>query len=224
MGSSTPPEPMLEFARLLERSRLFEQRLLFLYENCPPGRGDGRSGAAARAAELAIEHGGAGRMLFETGMPNAAGVLLRSQYEAVLRGAWALYAATDDQVARMNRPLDPGAEQAAKSLPGALDMLKSLKARAASQPNLIHLVGPLEEIGAHDRCTMSSFVHGGIHPLQRTGSGFPLELAGGLVRMSNGLTHFAFRLLARLGGPAGVVVQVDRAWQDFADCCPMAPQ
>jgi plasmid stabilization system protein ParE len=223
MDLSTRSEPMLEFARLLERSQLFEQRLLFLYENCGPARANARSEAAARAAERAIEHGHAGRAMFETGMPNAACVLLRAQYEAVLHGAWALHAATEDQVARMSRPPGADGEPAAGSQPDALAMLKALKTRAASQPQLMHVVALLEEIRAQHGRAMNSFVQGGIHPLQRTGPDFPLRLADGLVRVSNGLTHFAFRQLARLGGPPSVAAQIDQAWQDFEDCCPLAP-
>ena len=209
---------------LLGRSQDFEDRLIEVlgaieeFSNAP------KALAGGRAAQLAIEHGRATRELFGSGMPNSASAMLRAQYEAVVRSAWAIYAATALQVDRLNQPLDLESEQSAKNLPGALEMLKALTGRAGFLPELGGLVTPLIEIHTHHWRAMNSFVHGGIHPLQRSATGFPQELAETVIRASNGVMHFAFRLLARLGSSAHVVVEIDRAWIDFEDCCPMAPK
>lgn len=208
---------------LLERSQAFEDRLGTLLAGIGVVREDARALAAGRAASLGIEHGRAVRVLFGLGTPNSAASMLRVQYEAVLRGAWALYAANATQAAKLNEPLDLASEQAAKNLPGAELMLKALLMRAQAQPGLGGIVIPLEEIREHHWRAMNSFVHGGIHPLQRSAHGFPTQLAADVVRNSNGITHLAFRLLTRLAVSGQPLLPMERAWIDFEDCCPMKP-
>ena len=86
------------------------------------------------------------------------------------------------------------------------------------------LVVPLEEIRVNQWKAMNSFIHGGIHPLQRT-DGFPVELAVQVVRNSNGISHIACRLLARLASTADVATaaEMERAYIGFEDCVPMKP-
>jgi hypothetical protein len=225
VGSMTPPDPMRAFAHLLERSQLFEQRLLFVWENCGAPGTRPRQQAAGHAAELSIEHAGGVRLLFETGMPRAACALLGAQYDALLRAAWALYAASDAALARSKRPLDAPPGQAAGHLPATPDLLKALEAQAASQPHLRGLVRPLEAIGARLGRAMDALVEGGPHPLTRAGAtALPMPMAEDLVRASNGLLHFGFRILVRLAGPVSVVRQMEQAWVGFEDCCPTATQ
>lgn len=51
---------------------------------------------------------------------NSAAAVLRLQYEAVLRAAWLLFAASPVQAEKLTRSLDVEAEQAAKNVPGYL--------------------------------------------------------------------------------------------------------
>ena len=51
-----------------------------------------RQEATLAAAQLAFEHAMALRLLFQAQLPSAAVVLLRAQYESLLRAAWLLYA------------------------------------------------------------------------------------------------------------------------------------
>ena len=50
------------------------------------------------ACFLSIEHAGVLRGAFASVAPNTGSAILRLQYEALLRGAWVLFAATPDQV------------------------------------------------------------------------------------------------------------------------------
>ena len=212
-----------KFARLLERSDAFREHLIALLHRVPGLRDDARGLAGRRAAHLALEHGAAVCILFGAGAPNAACALLRSQYEAALRGAWALYAASNEKIGKLNRPLDLDSEQAAKNLDGPEKMLDALKARAGFNLQLMGLVIPLVEIRENHWKAMNSFVHGGIHPLQRTDS-FPLQLAAQVVRNSNGISHIACRLLMRLATHLDVTsaAETERAYLGFEDCVPMA--
>lgn len=215
-------ESAQEFATLLERSEAFTEHLASLLQRVPGLRDDARGLAGRRAAHLALEHGAAVRILFAAGAPNAACALLRSQYEAALRGAWAVYAASNEKVDKLNRPLDPDSEQAAKNLDGLERMLDALKSRAGLNPQLMGLVIPLDQIREKQWKAMNSFVHGGIHPLQRIDA-FPVGLAAQVVRNSNGISHIACRLLMRLTThlDSASAAEIERAYVEFEDCVPM---
>ncbi len=181
-----------------------------------------RSRASANASLTSIEHAHAVRVLFASGAPVSACALLRAQYEAVLRSAWAMYAANDVQVERLNAPLTIAAEAAAKNLRGAQDMLSDLQKRSIAEPGLMTLVAPLVEIRDQSWRAMNSYVHGGIHPLQRSSKAFPFELAANVVRNSNGMLHFAYGLLVRLDPNPALATTIHRSYVGFEDCLPMA--
>ncbi len=53
---------------------------------------------------------------------------------------------------------------------------------------------------------------------------YPLEMAATMVRFSNGLMHFAYRMLASLSGSQRQVDRVTHLYLQFTDCVPMAKQ
>lgn len=111
---------MNELAIVLERSAEFLEALMEQIAAAEDfGGEDDRQEAAIAAAEVAIEHGTALSALFDIGMANSAVALLRLQYEALLRSAWLLYAATDIQVEKASAPLTRESATAAKNLPNA---------------------------------------------------------------------------------------------------------
>ena len=180
-----------------------------------------RSRASANASLTSIEHAHAVRVLFATRAPVSACALLRAQYEAVVRSAWAMYAANDAQLERLNAPLTIAAEDAAKNLRGAQDMLSDLQKRTLAEQGLLPLVVPLVQIRDQSWRAMNSYVHGGIHPLQRSGEGFPIGLAENVLRNSNGMMQFAYGLLVRLGSNPALASAIHRAYLGFEDCVPM---
>lgn len=180
-----------------------------------------RAQACGFACELSLEHAHAVRTLFVAEAPNSACAMLRAQYEGVVRAAWALYAANDEQVEKLNQPLTAEAVKSAANLPGAKDMLTALQRRLDQEPGLRGLVLPLTEIHTVSWRAMNSFVHGGLLPLQRTSDGFPAKLAIDILRTSNGTVHIAARLLARLTPHEALAREIDQAWQSFKDCLPV---
>lgn len=207
-------------AALLDRSAAFETAAW----GCFPASGavlavtDDRNELVAAACMLALEHGLVLRASFTLDAAHSGAALLRLQFEALLRAAWLMFAANPGQVAKLAAPLDLETEQAAKNLPGYKDMLAAV-VKAAPAP----LSAPLAEFDQYSRHAMNSFVHGGLHPLHRTRHGFPLDLGLQVIRHSNGLAHFAFRLLANLSGSQQRMHRVTGLYRDFGDCLPMAP-
>jgi hypothetical protein len=111
----------------------------------------------------------------------------------------------------------PGGRKAAKNLPGATDMLESVVKKAPQG-----LSAPIVEFNQYSRHALNSFVHTGIHPLRRARDGFPLEMATTIVRISNGLMHIAYRMLASLSGSQPRMNKVTHVFQEFTDCVPTA--
>ena len=157
------------------------------------------------------------RAAFVVSAPNSGAAVLRLQYEALLRAAWLLHGASPSHIEKLAGVLDLEAEKAAKNLPGATDMLESMAKKAPPG-----LSAPIVEFDQYSRHALNSFVHTGIHPLRRAREGFPMEMATTIVRISNGLMHLAYRMLASLSGSQRRMNKVKHVFQEFTDCVPMA--
>lgn len=205
---------------LLDRSEVFEEAIA----NCFPDAGfelalrTPQHELVATACTLCIEHASVVRAAFTIAAPNSGTAVLRLQYEALLRAAWLMYAATPAHVDKLARSLDLEAEHAAKNLPGYMDMLDAVVKKAPQG-----LSAPIAEFNQYSRHALNSFVHSGIHPLRRAREGYPVEMAATLVRFSNGLMHFAYRMLASLSGSQRLMERVTHLYREFTDCVPMAP-
>ncbi|WP_431153185.1 DUF6988 family protein [Acidovorax facilis] len=205
---------------LLDRSDEFEDAIV----DCYPASGyllahdTQQSQLVAGACLLCIEHASVVRSAFEVDAPNSASGVLRLQYEALLRAAWLRWVANADQIAKLACDLDLASEKAAKNLPGLMDML----ARVV-QVGPAGMTAHLAEFNEYSRHALNSYVHTGIHPLRRVRDGFPSEMALALIRMSNGLMHLAYRMLAELSGSQRRMNRVTHLYKDFSDCCPMTP-
>lgn len=217
MHKTAQPDPMYA---LLDRSEAFEQAVL----DCFPASGavlaisSSQHELAATACSISIEHAHVLRAAFSVDAPNSASALLRLQYEALLRGVWLMFAAKPEQVEKLaTTMLDLESEQAAKNLPGYLEMLNAVAKVAPTG-----LAEPLVEFNQYSRHALNSFVHSGIHPLHRSRHGYPMEMALTVVRFSNAVMHFAYRLLASLSGSQRRMDRVTRVYIDFRDCLPMA--
>lgn len=200
---------------LLEQSEAFALRLGERIDHMPERDDSHRALAAAFACELGIEHAYALRILFATGAQNAACAMLHVQYEALVRAAWYAYVASDAEFQAM---LDP---DSGFSLPHTGRMVHGLKARLADEPGLAGLVKPLLAINDGYTAALGDFEHGGINPMHRTGSGFPVDLFDTVVRSSNGIMYLSFRLLARQGPPSDFIQSIDGTLAGFEDALPM---
>ncbi|MGN2435647.1 DUF6988 family protein [Pseudomonas syringae] len=100
----------------LDRSDELHIEILALLEGAEvfPGM---RHEVALVACGIALEHALSLRLLVRTQCFTSALSMMRLQYEALARGVWLLYAATDLQVQTLASPLTVGAETAARKMP-----------------------------------------------------------------------------------------------------------
>jgi hypothetical protein len=177
--------------------------------------GSDRIRASHVACELSVEHWDAMRILFGGGYVSSAIALHRLQFEALVRSLWLLYAALDDQVAKLAAQLDVESEQQAKNLPLVADMMNTLSKRAP--------VAAYEALkGFRDASwkPLNSYVHAGIHPLYRLDDGYPVELVDDIVRMTNGLGILSGKQASALAGSRVHMKEAQRLCFEYRDCLP----
>lgn len=156
-----------------------------------------RHEVAMVACGMALEHALSLRLLVRVHCLTSALSLMRLQYEALARGVWLLYAATDLQVQVLASPLTVDAETSARKMPMFSTMLKQIVTKAPPQESRMLL--NFKEVNWH---TMNSFIHSGIHPLRRHAKGYPGGLIESAIRNCNGLSVMVLQLCIVLTGDA----------------------
>jgi hypothetical protein len=154
---------------------------------------DEREVATLLLCQLGFEHGAALRGLLGAGLSTSAVALLRVQFEAVVRAAWLLHGANDEQAARLAAPLSPETEQGAKNLPSVDKMIGRLEQHGPRGSGAL-----LRRFHVRMGRALNSFVHAGIHPIQRRASGYPEPLLRDLVQNSNAVSMLALVVLSEL--------------------------
>lgn len=200
--------------RLLNRSDELHAAILGLIENSGIYPGE-RFEASFGMCSLSLEHALGIRTLFAAGLATSAAGLLRLQFESLTRGMWLLYAASDTVVGKLRAPLNSESEQAAKNLPSVPVMIEQIAEKA--HPDAIRMLNGFKDVSWK---ALNSFVHSGIHPLQRHVQGFPAPLVLQVVQNSNGLVTMAGMTMAILTGDQDRTQPMSKIQREFADCLP----
>lgn len=168
-----------------------------------------------QAGLLSLDHARGALILIGNGLGTSAVSLLRPQYESLVRGIWLLHAATENWVDKLGEPLTVESARRANEGPMLAEMLRQLDASDAPA----QLVEQLRQFKDVSWKALSSYTHGGIHPLARTLTGFPIQLAIDAMRNANGLVCIAAQLAAILTGDAQRhMPTVRKLHADFEDC------
>ncbi|PKQ73931.1 hypothetical protein AOX56_21275 [Aeromonas sobria] len=164
---------------------------------------------------ISFEHAESAKMLISAGNLTSATGLVRLQYEALVRAMWLLYAATDIDVLKLTSELTQETAHKANRLPMLSEMLDKLQGKAPQEP-----LNMLREFKEYSWRPLSSFIHGGIHAIDRHSKGYPLPLLEQMVRISNGVSLMVGMLLVILHGGGEQVGKIPRIQREFADCLP----
>lgn len=213
---------MLDLARLLSRSAELHDSMVGVlgddYSICDDETP--RFDLAFDSCHVAWDHAAAVLVLIEHELVTPTIALIRLQYESTLRAAWLLYAATPDHLDKLAALLDKDAEDAASKLPGAKQMLDAIGRAGAEGRAPVAAHAMLTALRETNWGTLNSYVHGGIHPIQRAAAGYPEAMIDRVVRMSNGVFTISGMLLAILSGQRERAAKVSTIQRDFADCLP----
>lgn len=141
--------------------------------------------------------------------------MVRMQYEALVKAVWLLYAASDIAVSKLMVELNSESTQRAGQLPMLSEMLSKLEGKAPAET-----VTMLNEFKQYSWATLSSFVHGGIHAINRHSQGYPQPLLEQLLRASNGISLITGMMLAILSGSQAQRGKIRTIQRHYQDCLP----
>ena len=163
---------------------------------------------------VALEHSNSLRQLVMCGNYTSAICIIRSQFEALTRAAWLFYAANDQKVDNTFSTLSE-LSQSADQKPNNAEMIKALEGKAPVQAAAM-----FKEFRDGQWKGLNSYVHGGIHALQRHGSGYPVQLVEEIIKSSNGLLTMTAMMAAILTGNEIIIKDIARIQHRHKDCLP----
>jgi len=200
---------------LFEASDSFAMDLLARTAAVEPTEQSPRFFTSAVAVSLAHEHWHAVRALLAGGLLPSAMVVHRSQFEATARSIWLLYAASENDVAKLNANLSLESEQTAKNMPSVAAMLGDLEKRGPKEAH-----SALMHFKTNSWKALTSYAHAGIHPLQRHSDGYPQKLLEDSLRNANGLAVIGFMQIAAIGGQPAMQREILGCADEHAVCMP----
>ena len=164
---------------------------------------------------VAFEHAESIKVLIAAGNFTSAIGLLRLQYEAFTRAMWLFYVASDIVVSKLMADLTQENAKKAQRLPMLSEMLKKLEGKAPKVA-LDHLL----EFREYHWKPLSSYIHGGIHVVQRTSKGYPVPLLSQVVKSSNGVSIMVGMLLIIIANDITNSETIPKIQIEYLDCLP----
>ena len=198
----------------MKRSAELEESLHVLFE-LKPYDDSSRLEASRIMCSVAIEHAQSLKILIGASNFTSAISLARLQYETLVRAMWLLYAASDIAVSKLMEELTHESEKKANNLPMLSEMIKQLDGKAPKAA-----LDMINEFKTSSWRSLSSYVHGGIHAVNRHSKGYPFQLIIQVIKMSNGISTMTGMLLAILSGNSLITGTLSKIQTEFKDCLP----
>jgi len=204
----------MDINTLLTRSSDLEIRLLEFFSLAINNNAE-RFRASKIMCNVAFEHAESVKMLIASGNFTSAVGLLRLQYEALVRAMWLLYSASEIAVSKLMAELTHESEKRANKIPMLTEMLAKLDDKAPKEA-----MDLLYEFKEYSWKPLSSYVHGGIHAINRHSRGYPLPLLIQSLKASNGMSLMVGMLLVILSGDTRQTGKIPSIQREFEDCVP----
>ena len=203
--------------QLIERTAVFHERVQQHVQTLTPYP-EVRFITAFQSGLLSLEHAISALVLFEQGLFSSAIALTRPQFESLVRGIWLLHAASENWVTKLSEPLTMESAKRANEGEGLAEMLKQLEANPDAPAGIVAQLREFKEVAWK---AMSSYTHGGLHPLSRTMNGYPAQLIYDVIRNGNAVVALSAQLLAILSGNPQNMAPVRQMHTDFMDILPI---
>lgn len=162
---------------------------------------------------VSLEHAESLKILIASGNFTSALGLLRLQFESYVRGVWVLYAASDIAVGKLTAELNEENQRRANTLPMLSEMISQLDKKAPK-----NAVDPILEFKEYSWKPLSSYVHGGLHAIERHSKGYPIPLLEQVLKNSNGVNGLVAVFGAILTGQVQLTQDVYDSFQEYSDC------
>jgi hypothetical protein len=204
----------MSWPAILEESETLAEQLRELL-SAPLFEETDRLATSDFACSISLEHWAGVRLLLASSLLPSAVVLHRSQFEALVRSVWLLYAASELEVAKLATELTPESEQAARNLAQVAKMMEALSVKAPREA-----YDALTRFKDNSWGALNSYVHTGLHAINRHEGGYPVALAEAIVCNANGLAIVAGMQSAVLKGNQSLVRQIHRIGISHPRCMP----
>ena len=198
--------------KLLARSAEFEE-VLFKYLSSTTQDTGARMTGVKSLCGVAMEHAQSLKILIATHNFTSASALLRLQYEALVRAHWLHFAASETAVSKLSAELTKESSIKANNIPMLSEMLKSMEGKAPKEA-----LEPLLEFRDYSWKPLSSFIHGGIHPMSRFNKGYPIVLLETVLKNSNQLCGVTAYFWSHMTGISELTANVMRTFAEYKDC------
>ena len=139
---------------------------------------------------------------------------MRSQFEAITRATWLFYVASEQKIENTMKTLSE-LSQNADQKPSNSEMIAKMKGKAPEQAVLM-----FNEFKDVQWKALNSYVHGGVHALQRHGAGYPKKLVIDIIKSSNGLLSMTAMMAAILTGNVTIIRDVSKIQMRHKECLP----
>ena len=200
------------FNQLLARSLEFEEKMLYVLSQ-PSFDDSDRIRISKILCGVSFEHAESLKILLASHNFTSAVGLLRLQFESLVRAVWVFYAATDIAVGKLTAELNYENIKRSEKLPMFSAMLKKLESKAPR-----NAVEPLLEFKEYSWKPLNSYVHGGLHVIERHSKGYPPKILEEALKASNGVNGLVGMFCAVLTGNQSLVKDVSKSYIDFSDC------
>ncbi|MCC4861768.1 hypothetical protein L3V35_09130 [Vibrio sp. L5-1] len=165
---------------------------------------------------VSLEHAESLKILLATRNFTSALGLLRLQFESLVRGMWVLYAASDIAVSKLTAELNEENQKRANNLPMLSEMISQLEKKAPK-----NAVDPILEFKEYSWKPLSSYVHGGLHAVDRHSKGYPVAMLEQVLKASNGVNGLVAVFGSILTGQTNLTKDVYKSFDTYADCFQM---
>lgn len=165
---------------------------------------------------VSLEHAESLKILLATRNFTSALGLLRLQFESLVKGMWVLYAASDIAVSKLTAKLNEENQKRANNLPMLSEMISQLEKKAPK-----NAVGPILEFKEYSWKPLSSYVHGGLHAVDRHSKGYPVAMLEQVLKASNGVNGLVAVFGSILTGQTNLTKDVYKSFHIYEDCFQM---
>lgn len=188
----------------MNEQELFEQSLKMIDElkteidNSSFIDGGLRIDVVSQCIEISMQHNISLNALLALNLHIPAMVLLRAQFEAVVKAYWILFLATNEDISKLNFSWTFEEQFEKDKFPMVSEMLEKLY---TANLEAHHIIQHLLDFKKYHLKQLNSFVHSGKHSFTRHQIGFDQPMICALMRQSNNLATVAAQIMLKLTVP-----------------------
>lgn len=186
--------------------------MLYVFSK-PPFDESERINVSKILCSVSFEHAESLKILLASHNFTSAIGILRLQFESLVRAVWVFYAASDISVSKLTAELNHKNIKRSEKLPMFSEMIEKLESTAPK-----NAIDPIIEFKEFSWKPLNSYVHGGLHAIDRHSKGYPAEILEQALKASNGVNGLVGMFCAVLTGNQSLVKEVSKSYMEFSDC------